>query len=326
MRIFLFTLFVIGCCSLMRGQQNESPRMMYGDSSRIGKPYTKDPSVLKWRKNYLMYYSIPASKDESVGWGIGIAQSKDLVNWTKVGEINPLPHSALEKKGICAPCAIVRNDTIHLFYQSYGNGAADAICHAYSTDGIHFERNGTNPVFRPTGDWNCGRAIDAEVFEYKGNYFLYFATRDKSYQKQLLGVATTCAQSSFDEGTWKQACTAPILEPMLRWEGNCIEAASIIKRNGKLYMFYAGNYNNAPQQIGVAESKDGITWKRCFEEPFLAAGKAGEWNSSESGHPAIFDDGKRCYLFYQGNNDFGQTWFLSNVLVKWNKKIPYLCP
>lgn len=270
-----------------------------------------------------MYYSIPSAKDQSIGWGIGIAQSSDLENWTKIGEVNPLPNPTEEAKGICAPCAIIRNDTVHLFYQTYGNGASDAICHAYSLDGIHFERNKTNPVFRPTGDWNCGRAIDAEVFKHKGKYFLYFATRDKTYQKQLLGVATTSIKSSFDRSTWVQACSEPILAPTLPWEGNCIEAASIIRRNGKLYMFYAGNYNNAPQQIGVAESKDGLIWKRCFEEPFLASGKTGEWNSSESGHPGIFDDGKKSYLFYQGNNDFGQSWFLSNIPVLWNKKIPF---
>lgn len=199
MKILLICLFTL-CCSLhVSGQQCQKSSMMYSDSSRIGRPFTKDPFVLKLNGRYLMYYSIPESTDHSMGWGIGIACSKDLNNWQKIGEINPLPNSSIEKKGICAPCAIIRNDTIHLFYQTYGNGASDAICHAWSVDGIHFKRNDSNPVFRPTGKWNCGRAIDAEVFLYKNTYFLYFATRDKSYQKQLLGVATTPAGSSFPE-------------------------------------------------------------------------------------------------------------------------------
>lgn len=193
------------------GQNLHKGIMMYGDSSRTGRAFTKDPYVLKWKGNYLMYYSIPESKERGIGWGIGIAESRDLDSWQKVGEINPLQDSDLERKGICAPCAIVRNDTIHLFYQIYGNGALDAICHAYSVDGIHFVRNRTNPVFRPSGDWNCGRAIDAEVFEYNGQYFLYYATRDQAYQKQYLGVAVTSRHSSFDRDTWKQACSAPIL-------------------------------------------------------------------------------------------------------------------
>jgi len=324
MRKILLLFFISYYVVMVYGQNIQTTRMMYGDSSRIGQPYTKDPFVVNFKGRYLMYYTIPAAKDQSIGWGIGIAESSNLMNWKKIGELNPLSSDSHEYRGICAPCAIIRDGKVHLFYQTYGNGSADAICHAYSLDGVHFERNRTNPVFRPTGDWNCGRAIDAEVFNYKGKYYLYFATRDKAYKRQLLGVAVTSANSTFDRGSWKQACSAPILEPVLPWEGNCVEAPSIIKRNGKLYMFYAGNYNNSPQQIGVAESEDGLTWRRCFTEPFVPCGQKDEWNSSESGHPGIFDDKKRSYLFFQGNNTNGKTWLLSNIEVLWNKKLPYL--
>ena len=89
-------------------------------------------------------------------------------------------------------------------------------------------------------------------------------------------------------------------------------------------MFYAGSYNNKPQQVGIAVSKDGINWERMSDEPFLANGKPGEWNSSESGHPHIFEDKDgRTYLFYQGNNDKGKTWYLSQKEVFWKKGKPY---
>jgi len=167
----------------------QAPRMMFGDTSRIGVPFSKDPHVVRFEGRYLMYYSIPPEKDNELsGWNIGIAESRDLVEWKKVGEITPAPDAEYEKKGLCAPGALVRDGKVHLFYQTYGNGPKDAICHAVSDDGIRFERNPTNPIFRPTGDWNCGRAIDAEVCEFKGRYFLYFATRDPEFKKQLLGV------------------------------------------------------------------------------------------------------------------------------------------
>ena len=97
------------------------------------------------------------------------------------------------------------------------------------------------------------------------------------------------------------------MKPELPWEGECIEAASIIRRNGLLYMFYAGSYDNTPQQIGVATSKDGVKWTRLFDEPFLRNGQPGEWNSSESGHPGIFDDGDRSFLFFPRQPGQGQT-------------------
>ena len=92
-----------------------------------------------------------------------------------------------------------------------------------------------------------------------------------------------------------------------------------------MYMFYAGGYNNEPQQVGVAESRDGIHWKRLSDEPFLKNGAPGSWNESESGHPHIFTDADgKTYLFYQGNNTKGKNWYLSQRPVFWKKKRPYL--
>lgn len=325
MRIKTLLLFL--ALILLPGRMGaQKVRMMYGDTSRVGVPYAKDPHVVNFKGRYLMYHSIPPKKgDPNSGWNIGIAASNDLVNWTKVGEITPAPNAEYEKKGLCAPGALVKDGKVHLFYQTYGNGKKDAICHAVSEDGIHFERNETNPIFSPTGDWNCGRAIDAEVCEFEGRYFLYFATRDKDYKIQMQGVAVAPGNTTFNREDWVQATDSSILYPVYPWEGQCIEGASIAKKGKKLFMFYAGAYNNAPQQVGVAESRDGIVWKRLSEEPFLPNGKPGEWNSSESGHPHIFTDvDGRTYLFYQGNNDHGKTWFITQEEVFWKKGKPYL--
>ena len=90
-------------------------------------------------------------------------------------------------------------------------------------------------------------------------------------------------------------------------------------------MFYAGGFNNDPQQIGVATSKDGVNWTRSSNAPLLPNGAPGAWNSSESGHPGYFaaDDG-RSYLFFQGNNDHGKTWLLSCFELGWQDNAPYL--
>jgi sucrose-6-phosphate hydrolase SacC (GH32 family) len=300
--------------------------MMFGDTSRIGKPYSKDPFVIRFQGRYLMYYSIPAYKDNSnpvSGWGIGIAESKDLNKWKKIGEITP--EGEYEKKGLCAPCALVINNQVNLFYQSYGNGSKDAVCHAVSVDGIHFKRNPTNPIFHPTGSWNCGRAIDAEVYRFKDKYLLFFATRDPDYKIQIQGVASAPVNTNFNRDQWTQLTDAPILKPEYPWEGACIEAAAVVQKGELLYMFYAGAYNNNPQQVGLARSSDGVKWEKQSNKPFLTNGDPGEWNSSESGHPHLFkDEDGRTYLFYQGNNDNGKTWFISNKEVKWNDKGPYL--
>ena len=304
--------------------------MRYADTSRLGRPFAKDPAVVRFADRYLLYYSLPpftaggdAGRVPPAGWAIGIAQSQDLNHWEKIGEIQPA--ASCEANGICAPGAVVLDGRVRLFYQTYGNGPRDAICHAWSDDGVNFTRDPTNPVFRPSGAWTAGRAIDADVIAHEGRLLLYFATRDPSMTVQMLGVAGAPLESSFARGDWAQLCDGPILQPELPWERRCIEAPALCRRGDTLFMFYAGGYNNEPQQIGCASSADGTRWQRLSAKPILSNGPPGAWNASESGHPFLFTDlDGRTHLFYQGNNDGGHTWYLARREILWSRGIPYL--
>ncbi|WP_146531164.1 family 43 glycosylhydrolase [Novipirellula artificiosorum] len=296
--------------------------MKWSDVSRLGRPLAKDPSVIRYEDRYLMYFSLPpfdrrmAKADAPKGWSIGIAESTDLNQWAKVAEL--WPAQSCDQNGLCAPGAIVLGGKVHLFYQTYGNGAKDAICHAISDDGVHFTRDPSNPIFRPSGDWNAGRAIDAEVFPVGDKLMLYFATRDPGMKIQMVGVAAADLASDLSRERWIQLTDGPILKPELPWEGHCIEAPTVLRRGETLYMFYAGDYNNGPQQIGVATSRDGIAWKRMFDRPLVPNGPEGQWNASESGHPGIFvDQDGATHLFFQGNSDQGKTWWLARVAIEW---------
>ncbi|MBN2138315.1 MAG: family 43 glycosylhydrolase [Sedimentisphaerales bacterium] len=298
--------------------------MLYADTSR-GRPFSKDPDVVNFKGRYYMYYSIPPYSDGRTndGWAVGIACSDDLETWKRIGEIGPA--GEYEKKGLAAPAAIVFEGKVHLFYQTYGNGPKDAICHAFSEDAVNFERNKTNPIFRPRGHWNIGRAIDADVIADGKRMLLYCATRDPAMKIQMLAVAGAPLDSGFVRDSWKQLANKPILKPELPWEKNCIEAPAVFKHNDRFFMFYAGAYNNQPQQIGCAVSDDGIAWKRISEKPLLPNGRAGQWNESESGHPGVFgDDDGKIYLFFQGNNDNGKTWYISKMKVGWKDDMPFL--
>lgn len=300
------------------------PRMMFGDATRNGRPFAKDPSVICFGDRYLMYYSMAPSADASQpkGWAIGVAESENMVHWTKTGNI--LPEQDCEKNGIVNGRIILLDGRLHLFYNTYGNGAKDALCHATSQDGIHFTRNPTNPIWRPTGDWNNGRAIDLDVIEWDDRLFMYYATRDPSGQIQMLHAAWAYRHATFDRGTWTSLCDHPILRPELPWETRCIEAPSLVKRGEMLYLFYGGGYNNDPQQIGCAASADGVAFQRLFFDPLIPNGDPPDWNASETGHPGFFEDTDgRTYLFVQGNNDRGRTWYLSCYEIGWRDGLPF---
>ena len=145
----------------------------------------------------------------------------------------------------------------------------------------------------------------------------------------MLGAHSTLLTGHVDDfagARWYQRNGGPVLKPTLRWEGKCIEAPTIQAVSGGNVMFYAGDYNNHPQQIGAAFSTNGLHWDRLSSKPFLPVGKPGSWNSSESGHPGIFWDPttRKTWLFYQGNNDMGKTWWISTREILWTGRTPRL--
>ena len=285
--------------------------------------FAKDPAVVRFRGKYYLYYTIRLRVDPMM-IGVGIAVSDDMERWTDVAEL-PMDQPC-EVNGVGAPGAIVLDGRVHLFYQTYGNWRLDAICHAVSDDGVHFEKNPDNPVLRPTDDWCCGRAIDADVCLFKGKLFLYYATRDHEMKIQKVGGAYADPQSDFSKGAWMHIGRQSLVAPEFKWEGECIEAPATIVNGGRMFMFYGGAYNCWPQQIGCAVSDDGAFFEKLSPAPFMPCGAPGTWNSSESGHPYAFrDDDGRAYLFYQGSADMGKTWYLSRVEIGFDENnMPYI--
>lgn len=272
--------------------------------------FAKDPAVIRFDGRYFLYYTVCYGQNGQGKIGVGIATSEDMEDWQDVGEV-PMDRP-YEQNGIGAPAAIVLNGRVHLFYQTYGNGAEDAICHATSEDGLHFEKNPTNPIYRPDNDWCCGRAIDADVCVFRGRLYLYFATRDHAMRIQKIGGASAPLTSDFGRGAWTALAHQSLLSPELLWEGECIEAPATVVENNRMYLFYGGSYNCTPQQIGCAVSDDGVFFRRVCDQPLIPCGQPGDWNSSESGHPYAFrDDDGRVWLFYQGSADMGKTWYLT---------------
>ena len=225
LRVFAMLLVLCGFAA------THAQRMDYIDATRLGKPFAKDPSVIQYKGRFLMYYSLPGgapdqspNAPEVQGWGVGIAESKDLVHWSKAGEL-PLTQN-VEKHGVAAPGARVIDGVVHLFYQTYGQGAKDSICHATSTDGVHFLKDAGNPVYRPTKmAWSVGRAIDSEVTVMQDRVMMYFATRDPQMHAQIIGAASAPRHAKLTRGDWTDVSVdAPTLKPELPWEHICAEA------------------------------------------------------------------------------------------------------
>ena len=297
-------------------------QMLYGDTTRKGesRPFAKDPTVIRHDGRYLMYYSVweygpgrgpGAGKRRPPRWWGAIAESRDLVNWKRVGDIEFEGVEFVE--AAVAPCVKKIDGKIHMFHQAryrsgkgslYPSSERDILLwHATSEDGIHFKNADCKAAFAPYNKWSIFRAIDAEFYRVGDKLMLMYATREKPGEKtQRLGIAWAPFDSDWACDKWTElSVDKPFFEPELPWEMNCIEAPTVVKHKGIWYMFYAGAYNHERQQIGMAWSADGVDFKRWSDKPVLPHGPEGSWNAWESGHPGVFvDDDGRIYLFYQG--------------------------
>ena len=307
--------------------------MKYGDTSRGGDPYAKDPTVIRHGDRYLMYYSIRAYQDKKLapkkpapfqlGWHTGIAESRDLVHWTRVADMDLRDTQGRPFWSSVAPCVRKLDGKIHLFYQRpLQLGGTNAIWHATSEDGLVFTNVADEPVFVPNNAWACSRAIDAEVYRVGDDLVLMYVTRDKAGEVQQLGLAKAPYASKWGPGDFvDQTVDAPLLKPEFPWEGHCIEAPTVIARDGVWYLFYAGAYNHERQMIGLATSTDGFHYTRVGAEGLcFRAGLKGAWNEGESGHPGVFeDDDGQAYLFFQGKRSRKANYFLSVCKVEFLK-------
>ena len=307
----------------------QMPRtMLFGDPVHLkgGQPFAKDMTVIRHGGRYLMYYSVcdhsdaTRPKDWRRGcWGTGVAESTNLVDWTRLGDvrIDDFP----DIWAGAAPCVKKFGGKIHMFHQSRYN-KHNVIWHATSDDGLSFRCAKPEPAFVPSNEWSLPRAIDAEVYRVGGRLVLLFATRERPTAKiQQLGMAWAPWGASYDAGSWTEmTLKGPFLKPERPWEMHCIEAPTVLFRDGIWYLFYAGAYNHEKQQIGVEWSADGIHFTRYSDEPVFPHGAPGSWNAAESGHPGIFeDDDGQVYLFFQGKATLKGNYRLSCVKVRFEK-------
>ena len=307
----------------------EPTAMRYGDLSRSTLPFAKDPTVIEHGGRYLMFYTIQAYEKGmkpadlnplQEGWNAAIAESHDGLNWTRVGDLDLRDSQGNRIWGCIAPCVKILDGEIHLFYQRWTESEKNNnIWHATSRDGLTFTNTCDEPIFVPRNGWSINRSIDAEVYRVRKKLILAFATRDKSGEVQMIGMAEAPYGCDYGPDKWTELTTdGPLLKPDFAWEGHCIEAPTVIRRRGVWYMFYAGAYNHEHQMIGLATSTDGYHFERAGDDGLVfPSGEEGSWNAGESGHPGVFRDRRgRVWLYYQGKASQDGNYRLSVCRVK----------
>jgi predicted GH43/DUF377 family glycosyl hydrolase len=108
---------------------------------------------------------------------------------------------------------------------------------------------------------------------------------------------------SRDSVTWtKQA--APVLPSGPRGSFDELAAADpyVIRRGEFLYMFYTGLDRARRQRLGVARSRDGVSWEKLRSNPVLELGPPGAFDEHALGEPAVWTSGGSYWMLYTGSD------------------------
>jgi hypothetical protein len=273
-------------------------------------------------------------------WRIGLAQSTDGVNFTRVagaetgGAVldNGAPGS-FDSWLTYRPFVLKDGATFRMWYNGStkpfscptGTLANDRrIGYAESTDGVHWTKHYDGPgpggsvlPLGAAGEFDAQQVGYVWVLRDGGQYKMYYSANDAlNFWRVGLAVST-------DARIWTKvrgkAVTGAVLDlgPAGSLDAACAYQPSVVKEKDTLYrMWYRGC--NAPGKfggpsggtIGYAESNDGITWVKIPQPgaggAALTAGAPGTFDSGGLTTPSVFFDATTWTMYYAGFDTAGQ--------------------
>jgi hypothetical protein len=219
---------------------------------------------------------------------------------------------AFDEHGV-TPLSVVRlpDGLLRLYYAGWQRGGGGARYTLFTgaahsdDDGVSFERVSETPVLdradgelhvrssghvRPSGDgWRMWYAGGSE----------WVGTGDHAKPRYALRHA-----ASADGLTWPggSVCLAP--EPgELGFSRPCI-----VERDGSMRMWYSLRTVARTYELGYAESRDGLEWRRLDDRAGLERGPEGAWDGEMVGLSSLVETADDTFLFYNGNG-YGATGF-----------------
>jgi predicted GH43/DUF377 family glycosyl hydrolase len=171
------------------------------------------------------------------------------------------------------------------------------IGYATSKDGKTWARASERPVLTPEQPWEKRAVMCPHVLyeEKEKLYRLWYSAGDQ-YEPDAIGYAT-----SPDGMKWTKHEKNPIFRPnpQRAWEKDRVTGCQLVKQGDRYLMFYIGFQDQHRAQIGLAQSRDGVTgWQRHPANPIVAPGP--RWDADAVYKPYAVFDGKRWLLWYNG--------------------------
>ena len=152
------------------------------------KGWVNDPNGLVWFDGYyhIFYQHSPNYEKpwhEPMHWGH--ARTKDFIEWEEL-PVALYPDKPYDNEGCWSGTAIVKDDTLYLFYASVTDDKFQTVSVAYSKDGINFEKYENNPVIAHYPEDGGPDFRDPAVAYIDGKYYCVMATGHPESKKGRL--------------------------------------------------------------------------------------------------------------------------------------------
>jgi len=231
--------------------------------------------------------------------GIGYAESEDGLRWTVRDEVvlGRDPTRPAESIEVTRPYVLAESGRLTMWYAAHSESSV-VIARATSQDGIEWERTGV--VLEPTLPWEKAALMCPSVLrDGDGVYHLWYSGGER-YEPDAIGYAT-----SADGVNWTRVGDEPVLRPGERgsWEADRVAGAHVFSAEDWLYAAYIGfAHGFEDSAIGIARSRDGVSWERHASNPVVSRGAAGEFDSINVYKPFVVVEGDEWRLWFNGSS------------------------
>ncbi|MBN1597205.1 MAG: T9SS type A sorting domain-containing protein [Bacteroidales bacterium] len=246
------------------------------------------------------------------------ATSFDGIEWTKHSEpvIDVGNEGDWDSGWLDTPEIVKDNEGYCLYF--YGDTAqqspeiSSAIGVAYSTDGIKWEKEETNPIFTmgSEGEWDASWVESPAAYYDNGTdeYIMWYNGVNTDTWKVLIGLAISSNGIS-----WDRYPDNPLLNNGIpgSYDDMWLGTPAVIFEDGKFQMWYSAtsstNYNVVTSSFDIIEicyasSANGIDWEKHEDNPLFSTTTEPYNESLDSGGPwapdVIFNSNTQKYMMW----------------------------
>lgn len=193
------------------------------------------------------------------------------------------------------PSVIRQGDAYYNFYSGF-DGKTWHTGLAVSADGVAWHKEGRILSPEP-GTWEGGAiaANGSAIADESGILYYYQAGEGDHVQ---IGLARS------RNGHQWQRNGSPVLPvgPWGSWDERGVGDPYVIRAGENYYMFYLGQDRARRQRIGVAMSREGVSWYKLRSNPILELGDYGAFDAQGLGEPAVWTARGYYWMLYTGRD------------------------